>query len=128
MTLEKRKIFQEPLGLASTQLLLPWPEQQSAVQNLSGPCSAVAGGLRLGWPEAAGAASGVLPTCLLQVLHTNSESWLRAAWRKFRPQGSVGGAQSLGWVHTSGGAPCLHRCGRPLAAESFLAGQVGGLV
>ena len=128
MTLEKRKIFQEPLGLASAQLLLPWPEQRSAGQNLSGPRLAVAGGLRLGWPEAAGAASGVLPTCLLQALHTNSESWLQAAWRRCRPQGSVGGAQSLGWVRTSGAAPCLHRCGQPLAAESFLAGQVGGLV
>lgn len=31
MTLEKRKIFQEPLGLASAQLLLPWPEQRAAV-------------------------------------------------------------------------------------------------
>lgn len=76
MTLENRKIFQEPLGLASAQLLLPWPEQQAAVQNLSGPRPAVAGGLRLGWPEAAGAASRVLPTCLSQALHTNSEFWL----------------------------------------------------
>lgn len=98
------------------------------MQALSGPRPAVAGGVRLGWPEVAGAASGVLPACLSQALHTKSESWLRAAWRRGGPQGPMGGAQRMGWVPTSGGAPCLHRCSLPLAAESVLAGQVGGLV
>ena len=122
MTLEKRKIFQDPLGLASAQLLLPWPEPR-----------ALAG---CGWRGQAGvarggrAASGVLPACLSQALHTKSESWLRASWRRCGPQGPMvgGGAQNMGWVPTSGGAPCLHRCGLPLAAESVLAGPMGGLV
>ena len=51
MTLEKRKIFQDPLGLASAQLLLPWPEPRAAVQALSGPRPAVAGRVRLGGPR-----------------------------------------------------------------------------
>ncbi|KAB0399950.1 hypothetical protein E2I00_012626, partial [Balaenoptera physalus] len=33
VTLEKRKFFQELQGLASAQLLLPWPEQRAAVQG-----------------------------------------------------------------------------------------------
>lgn len=49
----------------------------------------MAGGVRLGWPEAAGAAYAVLPACLSQALHTSSESWLQAAWRRCGPQGPM---------------------------------------